>query len=112
MKRNEKILKKKSIDIKIIILIDIVLLIAVFFAYKNIYTVETRKTIYAEASEKFVEENKQPVFKIGKIILYSSANAIDNSDGQLKDIDIVSLLICKYILIIPKKVLKLQQRIQ
>lgn len=88
MKRNEKNLKKKSIDIKLIILIDIILLIAVFFAYKNIYTVETRKTIYAEASEKFVEENKQPVFKIGKIILYSSANAIDNSDGQLKDIDI------------------------
>lgn len=81
-------MKKKSFDIKWIILMDILLFIAVFFAYKNIYKVETRKTIYAEASEKFVEENKQPIFKIGKIILYSSANAVDNSDGQLKNIDI------------------------
>ena len=37
---------------------------------------------------RFVEENKEPVFKIGKIILYSSANAIDNSNGLLKNFDI------------------------
>ncbi len=83
-----KILKKKYLDIKLIILADIILVITVFFAYKQIFIMEQRKNIYAETSEKFVEENKQPVFKIGKIILYSSANAVDNSDGQLKDIAI------------------------
>lgn len=83
-----KILKRKSLDIKLIILADLILMITVFFAYKQIFIVEQRKAVYADASEKFVEENKQPVFKIGKIILYSSANAVDNSDGQLKSIDI------------------------
>jgi len=34
-------------------------------------------------------ENKQPIFKISKIILYSSADATDNSsDGLLQDLDI------------------------
>lgn len=81
-------MEKKSFDIRVIILLDIILLVSVFFAYKHIYTVETRKNSYAESSEKFVKENKEPIFKVGKIILYSSANAVDNSEGQLKDIDI------------------------
>lgn len=83
-----RILKRKSLDLKIIILADIILMIASFFAYKQIFIMEQRKNVYADASEKFVEENKEPIFKIGKIILYSSANAVDNSDGQLKNIDI------------------------
>lgn len=81
-------MKRKSLDLKFIILADILLIIFAFYAYKQIFIMEQRKNSYAEASEKFVEENKDPVFKIGKIILYSSANAIDNSDGQLKNIDI------------------------
>lgn len=81
-------MKRKSLDLKIIILADIILMIAAFFAYKEIFIMEQRKNIYAEASEKFVQENKEPIFKIGKVILYSSANAVDNSDGQLKSIDI------------------------
>lgn len=81
-------MKKKSFDIKLIILVDIILIIIAFLSYKHIYTMETRKSSYADSSEKFVEENQEPVFKIGKIILYSSANAVDNSDGQLKNIDI------------------------
>lgn len=83
-----EILKRKSLDLKIIILADIILMIAAFFAYKEIFIMEQRKNIYAEASEKFVQENKEPIFKIGKVILYSSANAVDNSNGQLKSIDI------------------------
>lgn len=81
-------MKRKSLDLKIIILADIILMIAAFFAYKEIFIMEQRKNIYAEASEKFVQENKEPIFKIGKVILYSSANAVDNSNGQLKSIDI------------------------
>lgn len=88
MKRIVKTLEKKSFDIRLIIILDIILLVSVFFAYKHIYTVETRKNAYAESSEKFVKENKEPIFRIGKIILYSSADAVDNSEGQLKNIDI------------------------
>lgn len=81
-------MKKASIKNLLIIIIDIILLIVSIIAYKYIYEVETGKQIYTEEAVKFVEENKEPVFKIGKIILYSSANAIDNSNGVLKNFDI------------------------
>lgn len=78
----------KASKLKIILIIDIILLIISFFAYKHIFQVETGKRIYSEESERFAEENKNPVFKIDQIILYSSANAVDNSNGELKSIDI------------------------
>lgn len=81
-------MKKKSLNIKLIVIIEIILTIIVFGTYKHIYNIEKRRIAYAESSAKFVEENKEPVFKIGKIILYSSAHAVDKSDGQLKNIDI------------------------
>lgn len=81
-------MKKKSLNFKLIVILEIVLAIVVFFAYKHIYNIETRRISYAESSAKFVQENKEPVFKIGKIILYSSAHAVDKSEGQLKNIDI------------------------
>ena len=71
---------------KIIFIINIVLLIVSFLAYRYIFQVETTKKIYAEESVKFVEENKNPVFKIDQIITYSSANVNDKSDGQLKKV--------------------------
>lgn len=82
-------MKKIVLNRNLIIVIDIILLIVSIISYKFIYDVEVGKRIYADNATKFVDENKDPVFKIGKIILYSSANAIDNSeDGKLKDIDI------------------------
>lgn len=81
-------MKKANIKKPLIIIIDIILLIVSIIAYKYIYEVEVGKQIYSEEAVKFVEENKEPVFKIGKIILYSSANAIDNSNGLLKNFDI------------------------
>jgi hypothetical protein len=81
-------LKINRISRNKLIIIDIILLIITFFIYKHIFEVETSKRIYAEESAKFVEDNENPVFQIDKIVLYNSANAIDNSDGQLQDIDI------------------------
>ncbi len=72
----------------VILIIDIILLIISIISYKYIFEIETTKRIYSEESTKFVEENKNPVYKISKIILYSSANAVDNSNGELKNIDI------------------------
>lgn len=80
-------MKINSIN-KIILLIDIALLIISIIVYRYIFQVETTKRIYSEESAKFVEENKNPIYKIDQIILYSSANAIDNSDGELKSLDI------------------------
>lgn len=78
----------KESKLKIILIIDIVLLFISFVAYKHIFQVETGKRIYSEESERFAEENKNPVFKVDQIILYSSANAVDNSNGELKSLDI------------------------
>ncbi len=80
-------MKISSIN-RIILLINIALLIICIIAYKYIFQVETTKKIYSEESSKFVEENKNPVYKIDQIILYSSANVVDNSNGQLKSLDI------------------------
>ena len=81
-------MEKIRISRKLILLIDIILLIVSIFAYKYIYKVETSKLIYANQSEKFVEQNISPIFRIDKIVLYSSANWIDNSNGKLRNIDI------------------------
>lgn len=81
-------MKKEFIKKIVIILIEIVLLLIAIFSYRFIYTKEINKVKYAEETEQFAEENKDPIFKIEKIILYSSASAIDNSDGKLQNLDI------------------------
>ena len=81
--------KEKGINIYIVIAINVVLLAVAIVAYNYIYQVELTKQSYAEEVEHFVNQNKEPVFKIGKIMLYSSAYAVDNSEnGKLQDIDI------------------------
>lgn len=78
----------KASKLVIIFIIDIILLIVSIFTYRFIFQVETTKRIYSEESEKFVQQNQNPTFKIDQIILYNSANAVDNSNGELKNIDI------------------------
>ena len=81
-------MEKKRISRKLLLLIDVLLLIVSIIAYKYIYKVETCKLIYADQTEKFVAQNATPIFKLDKIVLYSSANWIDNSNGKLRNIDI------------------------
>lgn len=81
-------LERRKINTALVLTIDIVLLILSIFVYTYIFKVENVKKTYAEETTKFIEGNENPVFKVGQIILYSSANAIDNSNGELKDIDI------------------------
>ena len=81
-------MKKGKINTSLVLTIDIVLLILSIFTYRYIFSVETLRKNYAEETLEFIENNENPVFKIGQIILYSSASAVDNSNGELKDIDI------------------------
>ena len=81
-------MKKGKINTTLVLTIDIVLLILSIFTYRYIFSVETLRKNYTEETLEFIENNENPVFKIGQIILYSSASAIDNSNGELKDIDI------------------------
>jgi hypothetical protein len=74
---------------KIVLLLDIVFLIITILCYIHIYEVEKVKAIFENDAITFAEENQNPVFRINKIVLYSSAYAIDNSEhGKLENIDI------------------------
>ena len=81
-------MKRRKINIVAVIIINIVLLLFSALIYRYIFKVELMRKTYAAESVEFVEGNENPVFKIGQIILYNSAHAIDNSDGQLKNVDI------------------------
>ena len=72
----------------IIFIIELIVLVAVIFGYRHIYKSVIAQKMYLTESENFVNANKNPVFRIKSITVVSSANAIDNSDGNLKDIDI------------------------
>lgn len=81
-------MKKRKINIISTIILIVILCLISIWGYKYIFEVETLRAQYAEESETFIENNNNPVFKVGQIILFSSANAKDNSDGKLKNIDI------------------------
>ena len=73
---------------KILLVIDIFLIIVSIIGCKYIFGLELQKTVFINQLEQFSKENKNPVFRVGQIILYSSANAIDNSDGRLENVSI------------------------
>lgn len=81
-------LERRKINTALVLAIDVILLILSIFVYTHIFKVEHVRKTYAKETTEFIENNGNPVFKIGQIILYSSANAIDNSNGELNDIDI------------------------
>lgn len=72
----------------IILIIELMVLVFVIFGYRHIYKSVKAQKLYLTESENFVNANKNPVFRIKSITLVSSANAVDNSDGNLKNIDI------------------------
>ena len=71
-----------------ILIINIILLIFLIVAYRYIFSIEKVRKVYAEEMVAFAENNENPVFSIDKIIIHNSAHAVDNSDGELSDIDI------------------------
>ena len=68
--------------ISLIIIIVILAIIAVN-GYKSIYNKELLKNTFAIESEKFVEENENPIFSLKKVILYSSAHADDVGEDDV-----------------------------
>lgn len=82
----KKLLNNKYIQ-KLIVLIFIVLLIVIIgIIYRNIL-----KGKFINEIVNLAEENENVIFKIDKILLYSSAGIDDNYDKTMKDIDI-----CQY----------------
>ena len=83
----EKIIIK--INIKHIIGILVIILLILALLYSKIINTKVMNYKFAQQTEKFVDNNEEPIFKIEKILLYSSASAIDNSYGEvLQDLDI------------------------
>ena len=76
---------------KIIVLI-IAIIVLIFMSslvYRNVISVKRANNILAKEMETIVEENKEPVFTIQKVVLYSSAEYEDLSVEQnLQDISI------------------------
>lgn len=86
----------KKIKIKnerLIFTLLIIALFIVFLLYYNlVFSVVFARNAFANEMIEISDENEHAIFNVQKILLYSSANAIDNSDDQsLKD-----LSICQY----------------
>ena len=79
---------ERKINSRAILIINIILLIFLIVAYRYIFSVEKVRKVYAEEMVAFAENNENPVFSIDKIIIHNSAHAVDNSDGELSDINI------------------------
>lgn len=78
--------KKKII---ILIIAFIILIVLSILVYKNVISIKRANNILSKEMETIAEENKEPVFTIQKIVLYSSAEYEDLSVEQnLQDISI------------------------
>ena len=76
---------------KTILTIFILLLCVLSFLYYDlIFKVSYAKSEFSTQVEKIAEQNENPIFKIQKILIYSSANAIDKSENEsLQDLSIL-----------------------
>lgn len=73
---------------KILVILIIILLILSYVFLKRFY-INKRENEFASQMVKLYEKNKEPVFEINKIILYSSSTAIDKSENQtMQSVDV------------------------
>lgn len=83
-----KKIKLNKRDIVALVVIAIIVIGAfLYVSYKQL-----QYYMYAREMENLYTKNENPVFCIDKIVTYSSANAIDNSEGQTMQ----DLNICQY----------------
>ena len=80
-------IKHHKIVFTILILI---LCVLTFLYYDLIFKTSYAKDEFSTQIEKVAEQNENPIFKIQKILIYSSANAIDKSENEsLQDLSIL-----------------------
>ena len=77
-------------------LVFTILIIALFFVfllyYNLIFSKVFAKNSFANEMIQIADENEKSIFNIQKILLYSNANAIDNSDNQ----SLQNMSLCQY----------------
>lgn len=83
--------KIRIIHHKTVLTIFILLLCVLSFLYYDlIFRVSYAKDEFSTQVEKIAKQNENPIFKIQKILIYSSANAIDKSENEsLQDLSIL-----------------------
>lgn len=68
----------------------LILFVLSFLYYDLIFKTSFAKDSFSNQVVKIAEQNENPIFKIQKIIIYSSANAIDKSENEsLQDLSIL-----------------------
>lgn len=78
---------------RLVFTILIITLFLVFLLYYNlIFSVSFARNSFANEMIEIADENEKPIFNIQKVLLYSSANAIDNSENQ----SLENMSICQY----------------
>ena len=82
--------KLKIKNERLVFTILIIALFIVFLLYYNlVFSVVLARNSFANEMIAISDENETPIFTVQKILLYSNANAIDNSkDQSLKDMSI------------------------
>lgn len=87
-------MKIKKIEVKNERLLFAILLIALFIIfilyYNFVFSEVFARNAFANQMIEIAGQNENPIFSVQRILLYSSANAIDNSDDlSLKDMSIL-----------------------
>lgn len=77
---NSKI-KIKNVKLAFVILIIFAIVLLILY-YNFVFTPAFAKNNFANQMTEITEENEEPIFSIQKILIYSSANAVDNSENQ------------------------------
>lgn len=77
---------------KLLLALLIVLLILLSLCYAYLFYTSYARDEFFRTSLKIANQNQNSVFRISKILLYSSAGAIDNSNNQ----SLQNLSICQY----------------
>ena len=89
MKRVEQRLKKIKVNEKIIIPIFLIIVIVLAYIYGIIINIYLKNKNFEKDAIIISEKNQDRVFSLDKIILISSANAVDNSEEKnLQDLSL------------------------
>lgn len=88
MKLKQKIQHPKLVFFILLIALFAIFLLYYFFVFSGSFT----RNQFANDMIDIADKNEKPIFGIQKVLLYSSANAIDNSENQ----SLNDLSICQY----------------
>ena len=73
--------KIKNVKLAFVILIILAIILLILY-YNFVFSDAFAKNNFANQMIEIAEENENPIFTIQRILLYNSANAIDNSENQ------------------------------